>query len=132
MSPLIEGDITVSRSAVRWSIALTFAVERVAGSLDWRSSRDFFEGGDEVVGLGEAFFDGRGFERGLMTGLAFPDFRDPEDVWIGCVFGNDEAETAGDGVGVGASHLGDEFVAAAGGGGQFDDESVHGGSSKVL
>ena len=98
----------------------------VAGSWDWRCGGDLLEGGDEGVCAGEALFDGRGLEGGLVGGAARPDFRDPKDIFVGCVFGDDEAEAAGDRVGVIASHEVDEFGAASGGGGEFYDETVHG------
>lgn len=98
----------------------------MAGVFYRLGSGDFLIAGDEGVGVGEARLDGREFEGGFVVGLALPDFGDPEDVGVGRVLGDDEAEAAGDGVGVFASHEGDEVVAAVGGGGEFYDESVDG------
>ena len=89
---------------------------------DRRCGGDFLEGSDEGVCAGEALFDGRGLEGGFVGGAALPDFRDPKDIFVGCVFGDDEAEAAGDRVGVIASHDVDEFGAASGGGGEFYDD----------
>jgi hypothetical protein len=108
----------------RWS---GFDVERVTGLLYRVSGGYLFEGDDERADFGQALFDGRSLEGGLVICLAGPDFGDPEDVLIGSVLGDDKAETAGDGVGVFTAHEVDEFVAAAGGGGEFHDETVHAG-----
>jgi len=69
------------------------------------------------------------------------DVGEPEDVLVGGVLGDDEAEAAGDGVGVVAAHEGDEVGSAAGAAvsftirpymvGLFEEDSGNGGVSSA-
>ena len=59
-----------------------------------------------------------------MTRCAVPHFGDPEDVFVGGIFGDDVTETAGHVRGAFFEDA-DHFVALAGDGSHFHDESVH-------
>ena len=106
-------------------VGRNFAVHRVAVLLDWPGHGDGFVAGDQGLDGGQSGPGRRKAQRRLVARLALPDLGNPENVFIGGIFGHDEAEAAWDGVGVVAAQHVDQLGAASQGGGQFDDETVH-------
>ena len=86
---------------------------------------DLFEVGDQRFHFGDDGLHGAQGERGVVAGFTFPDLGDPQDVFVGCVAGDDITEAAGH-VGGAFSEESDDFIALAGKEGELCDQTVHG------
>lgn len=91
---------------------------------DWSCNSNSFEIRDEWPGLRNGVLYLRQRKRSVVTGGSVPHFRDPEDVLVNSVPGNDVSEAAGHVCGAffeDANHL----VSLGRSNGHLHDESVH-------